>query len=103
MGVALAWSYAMRPTDAVIAVAIGIWLLACHRRLLVPAVASGLVAAGLWMLVTRVEYGALLQPCSSADRLGLHDAFGEALAANLVSPARGLLVYTTAVVALAVA
>jgi len=103
MGVALAWSYATRPTDALVAGALGVWLLACHRRLLVPAVAGGAIAAGLWLLVTHAEYGSWLQPYFAADRLELHDAFGEALLANLFSPARGLLVYSAAVVALGIA
>jgi hypothetical protein len=47
-----------------------------------------------WIAVTYSTYGSLLQPYNSANRLSAHGAFGEALAANLVSPARGLLVFS---------
>jgi hypothetical protein len=94
LGAASAAAYAVRPTNAVPAVVFGLWLAWRHSRL-VPAFVAGGVAVGLpWLAVNAAAYGHLLPPYHSARRLALHGEFGEAVAANLVSPSRGLLVFS---------
>lgn len=94
LGATLAAGYTVRPTNAVVAVALGAWLAVRHRRLVLPfAIGAGTVAAA-WVTVNLATYGVVLPPYHSARRLALHDRFAEAVAANLVSPARGLLVFS---------
>jgi hypothetical protein len=52
-----------------------------------------------WVALTYLAYGSVLQPYFGSDNLSLQPAFLEALAANLVSPARGLLVFSPIVLA----
>ena len=100
-GASLAAAFTVRPSDAIVIALVGIWLLGWHARSLLAYVAGGAAVAVPWFAVTRVEYGAWLQPYFSSNRLEIHPAYADALVGNLVSPARGLLVYTLAVVALA--
>lgn len=103
MGACLAGSYVMRPTNAVLVVAVGCWLVWRHRSKLLPFVGGGLAVGLGWVVATRVAYGTWLPPYFSGDRLELHAAYLEALAGNLVSPSRGILVYSPALVAPAAA
>ncbi|MDQ6798462.1 MAG: glycosyltransferase family 39 protein [Actinomycetota bacterium] len=103
LGAWLAASYVMRPTNAVLVATLGCWVLWRHRARLLSLIVGGLAVAVPWLAVTRSQYGTWLPPYFSGDRLRLHSAFLEALAGNLVSPSRGLLVYSPAIVALAVA
>ncbi len=96
-GAALMAAVAVRPTDGIALVAAG-GLLLWRRRRELPALISGvLVVAVPWLAVTYFYYGSLLQGYDSAGRLSLRSTFPEALATNLVSPARGLLVFSPVV------
>jgi hypothetical protein len=89
----LAFAFLVRPTAVVPLVLFGAAVAVRHRRWLVGwllGAASVLVPFALW---STAVYGALVPPYYRAGRLGLHGELGQALAANLVSPARGLLVY----------
>ncbi|MEQ8822406.1 MAG: hypothetical protein RLY93_19395 [Sumerlaeia bacterium] len=89
----LSWAFFMRPTYAVMAVAVAVYLLVKDRR------AFGVLAAvgAGWFVVfaaySKAVFGQwvpdyyLLLP-------GGNDAYFTALLANLLSPSRGLLVYT---------
>jgi hypothetical protein len=91
-GAALAFSFAVRPTNAIPAAALCIFFLASLGRRAWPLLAgAGAAGAGI-VLMNFSSYGMPLIPYYSG-KLGLHPAVLEALAGSLVSPNRGLLVY----------
>lgn len=95
----LAFGYLVRPTAA-IALAVFAAVVAVRHPRRLPAwlalAAAVLVPFALW---SHAVYGTWLPPYYAADRLALHDDLGQALAAHLISPARGLLVYSPWLVA----
>ena len=88
----LAWMYFVRPTYAVSILAITIYIALYHRRLL----AKYLLVGGLWLLgfvaYSWSHYHSLLPQYFMPKRLRL-GTLGTAVAGNLVSPSRGLLLY----------
>ena len=93
-GAAMAAAFAIRPTNA-IALAIAFVGLIWCRRDLVAAFVAGVIAVLLpWAGINRAFYGQFLQPYFSAGRLGHGTQLAEALLANMVSPARGLLIFS---------
>jgi hypothetical protein len=94
LGSLLAWAYFTRPTASIPIVVLGIFLLFNHRRCL-PGYVSALAAWGIgFVIFSWYHFGSLLPPyyVGATARLG-PDAFWEALAGNIISPARGLLVF----------
>ena len=96
-GLCLMSAVAVRPTNAVPLGVVALLLLWKARKALAGYVVGALVIAVPWVTITHAYYGTLLQPYDSANRLTLSSTFGEALAANLVSPARGLLIFSPVV------
>jgi hypothetical protein len=94
-------AYATRPTAAVFAVAV-VALLARRPRQLAWASTTGAVALAGFFLLNRSMWGSWVQPYYR-NRVGLSGTTFDALTANLVSPARGLLVWSPVVVLAAVA
>jgi hypothetical protein len=94
-GLALAGAVTMRPTNAV-ALLLGTILVLwkTSRRTSVVYVVGVLAVFVPWALVTLHYYGTLLQPYDRATKLGLPSTFFESVAAQLVSPSRGLLVFS---------
>lgn len=88
----LAWMYFVRPTYAVSILAITIYLALYHRWLLTRY----LIAGGLWFLgfvaYSWLHYHSLLPQYFLPTRLRL-GTIATALAGNLLSPSRGLLLY----------
>jgi hypothetical protein len=97
-GAALAVSYAARPTNATAGVVLSVYVAWRHRDLLLRYGAGALAVALPWLAVNLAAFDALLPPYYGGQRVGWHEHLGEALAANLVSPNRGLLVFTPIVV-----
>ncbi|MGH9036281.1 MAG: hypothetical protein ACRD0O_10995 [Acidimicrobiia bacterium] len=95
-------AYAVRPPTAVIAVALTGVVAVAHRRRLLPAVAATAVAGGAYVAVNMAAYQKLQLDYYDANRLTGSGTFFEALAGNLVSPQRGLLIWCP-IVLLAVA
>lgn len=94
IGAALAAAYVMRPTNLIPFAAFSLWVLFCHRRRFL-AYALGAAAVLVPFAVVNIRaWGSLLPPYYSGDRLGGNRDLLEALAGNLVSPARGLLVFS---------
>lgn len=93
----LAFGFIVRPTAALALAAFAGAILARHPRRFAGWIAVSvaiLVPFALWSHRTFDEW---LPPYYGAGRLTLHPAFGSALLANLVSPARGLFVYAPVV------
>ena len=93
----LAFAFVVRPTAAIPLVAVGAAVaVRWPRRLPAWLAAAGAVLVP-FVLWSRSAWGAWLPPYHAPGRLAVHDAYLEALAANLVSPARGLLVFAPVV------
>lgn len=93
-GFALGLSFLARPTNAVAIVAFAAYVLWRHPRQFLALALPGLaVGAGLLAYNLGV-YHQVLAPYYHPDRLVGEDTFWTALAGNLVSPSRGLLVYS---------
>jgi hypothetical protein len=94
-GAALAGAVTMRPTNA-IALALGtvlvLWKTTGRCRL---AYITGVFVVFIpWALITLHYYGNLLQPYDQTNKLGLPSTFFESLAAQLISPSRGLFIFS---------
>ncbi|HEX7185446.1 MAG TPA: hypothetical protein VF756_26725 [Thermoanaerobaculia bacterium] len=100
LGSLLAWSYFTRPTAIVPLIAVALWLAFRHRRSLPAFLAAcvfwmGLLTAWSWSL-----YQKLLPAYFQPGRLG-SEHFFEAIAGNLISPARGMLLFSPLVLFIA--
>ncbi|MEW6471863.1 MAG: hypothetical protein AB1679_06310 [Actinomycetota bacterium] len=86
-------AYAVRPTTAVIAVVFTVVVAISHRRRLPLMLAGGALGAAAYFAVNLATYQQLQPAYYSPGRLFDSDHFFEALAGNLISPQRGLLVW----------
>lgn len=94
LGLPLAAAYAVRPTNLVPLALFSAWVVARHRRHL-PAFLGGVAAVLVpFVAVNLSAWGTVVPPYYRPGRLGGNEAFVEALAGNLVSPARGLFVFS---------
>lgn len=92
----LSWMYFVRPTFAVHIFAISIYLIIFHRRLFLRYAATGALWLTGFLLYSWSHFGQLLPSYYRAGRLEF-DLFWVALAGNLISPSRGLLIYVPTV------
>jgi hypothetical protein len=88
----LSWLYFVRPTFAVHIFAISVYLFIFHRRLFLPYAITGAMWLAGFVIYSWIHFRQLLPSYYNANRLQL-ELFWEALAGNLISPARGLLIY----------
>jgi hypothetical protein len=88
----LSWMYFVRPTFAVHIFSISVYLLIYHRRLFLRYALTGAIWLAAFVVYSWTHFGQLLPNYYSASRLQF-GAFWVAMAGNLASPARGLLVY----------
>jgi hypothetical protein len=96
LGTIAAWLYFVRPNATVVIIAVTIYLLVKRRRALLP-----FLVAGIFWLVIFVGYswrvfGTVIPSYYKPGRLRL-DLLPVALAGNLISPSRGLLIYVPVV------
>jgi hypothetical protein len=94
LGLPLAAAYVVRPTNALPLVAFGLWTVVCRRRQALWFGAGAAAVLSLFVVVNLSTYGSLLPPYYAAQRLGNTPHLLEALAGNLVSPGRGLLLFS---------
>lgn len=91
-------AYASRPTAVIGMCALGIWFLVTFRRqwfTLVTGLAGLLTVAIPWVLVNVTTFGTLQPPYYNADRVGFAGTTVEAILGNLISPNRGLFVFSS--------
>lgn len=88
----LSWMYFVRPTFSVHIAAISVYLFIFHRRLFLRYAITGAAWLAGFVFYSWFHFGQLLPGYYHASRLQF-DSFWVALAGNLVSPSRGLLVY----------
>lgn len=92
--IALALAYIVRPTNSIPLVLLSITVVVRHREYALKYIAWGLCVGLPFCVYSLIVYGALLPPYYMPGRIGGHDDFWLALAANLISPARGLFIYS---------
>lgn len=100
-GASLGLAVLTRPTNALAVVLLGLYVLACRRRQLVPFVLGGLpcLALGLWYIAA---YGSPLGAYGYlAHEWAWSGSLGRGLLGHLVSPSRGLLVFSPVLVLVA--
>ncbi len=88
----LAWTYFVRPTNAVHIIAVTIYLFIYHRKVFIPYALTGAAWFAGFVFYSWHNYHQLLPSYYQSSRLNF-SVFWTALAGNLISPARGLLVY----------
>jgi len=97
-GIPVALSYAVRPTDALFVVVFTVYVAVRHRAHLWRYLLAALPVAAAFIAYNFSTYHAVLSPYYHSRLAGFYPAnwgkLGEALAGNLISPSRGLLVYT---------
>ena len=88
----LAWTYFVRPTNAVHILAVTIYLAVYHRQRFIPYALTGALWFAGFIAYSWHNYGQLLPTYYHSSRLNF-SLFWMALAGNLISPARGLFIY----------
>ncbi len=90
----LAYAYIIRPTNSIPIMLLSAYVLYKHRPYFVRYLLWSLPVAVPFMAYNLYVYGWILAPYYAPKRLGASDTFGEALIGLLISPARGLFIYT---------
>lgn len=93
-GLPVAFAYVVRPTNALMIVLFSAFVAFRHRRWLLAYVGWLVLVLAPFVLYNLSIYHAPLAPYYSLGRVGSGAHFVEALAGNLISPARGLFVYS---------
>jgi hypothetical protein len=92
-GIPLACAYIIRPTNSLSVLGLTAYVFVAHRKYVVRTLLLAALVALPFLLYNWGTYGALLSPYYMPGRIGSNARFLEALAGNLISPARGLLVF----------
>jgi hypothetical protein len=96
----LSWTYFTRPTSAIGIIAVTIYVCWRYRSAFLPYAAAGAAWFALFLYWSWSHFGAFFPEYYQAGRLDF-SVFGTALAGQLISPGRGLLVYVPALFFLA--
>lgn len=92
LGTLLAWTYFVRPTNAVAILVISVWVFLFQRQVLVRLVLTGTAWLALFVAYSWYHFHQLLPQYYLANRLAFKEAW-VALPGNLISPSRGLFVF----------
>jgi hypothetical protein len=88
----LSWMYFVRPSNSIFIAAISVYILLYYRPLLARYIITGALWLACFVFYSWQHFGRTLPNYYRANRLKF-DAFFVAFPGNLISPARGLLVY----------
>lgn len=94
MGLPLAFAFVVRPTNAAAIACFGAWVVWQRRKQVPLFVALAAAVAVVFLLANKAMFGSWLHPYYEPDQFGKGGRFFEALAGNMVSPARGLFVFS---------
>ncbi len=92
----LAWAYFVRPTNSLFIIGISLYLLCFHRAGFLRYALTGAAWFAGFAVYSWEHFGRVLPSYYAAARLGT-STLGEALAGNLISPSRGLLIFVPVV------
>ena len=93
-GFFLAFSYVIRPTNSIPVLFWSLYIFFRYRRYFLPYLMWATIVAVPFLLYNWNTYHGLLPPYYLPQRLGSDSHFAEALLGNLVSPGRGLFIYS---------
>jgi hypothetical protein len=88
----VAWTYCVRPTGAVAIVAVSVYVLWVHREDFIAYAVTLVVWLAAFVGYSWSVFGTVIPPYYMASRLQVHEIVLP-LAANLISPGRGLLAF----------
>jgi hypothetical protein len=93
-GIPLALSYFVRPTNSVSIALLTLYVFLEYRRYIPGYLLGAALVTAPFLWVNLRIYGSLQSPYFAPNRVGATQHFLEALAGNLISPSRGLLIYS---------
>ena len=93
----LAWSYIVRPTNSLAVIAVTVYMFLFCRAMLVRYLVAGAAWLGAFIAYSWYHFDQTLPDYYLASRLTFQ-SFWIALAGNLISPSRGLLVFVPIVI-----
>jgi hypothetical protein len=93
-GIPLALSYITRPTNSISILILTIFIFINYRKEFIPYLLFLLTVLGCFAIYNYSIYQALLPPYFAANRIFISPYFAEAFVGNLISPSRGLLIWS---------
>jgi hypothetical protein len=97
-GLPVALAYTVRPTDALFVVVFTLYVAVRHRRYLLWYLLAAAPVAAAFIAYNFSVYHAILSPYYRSDLIGFYPEnwtrMARAMAGNLISPSRGLLIFT---------
>ena len=93
----LAWSYFVRPTNSLAVVAVTAYIFFFYRPLCIRYIVAGMAWLVAFIAYSWFHFGHALPSYFLASRLDFH-SFWIALAGNLISPSRGLLIFVPVII-----
>jgi hypothetical protein len=93
----LAWSYFVRPTNSLAVMAVTAYMFFFCRTLFIRYLGTGIAWLAAFITYSWFHFGHALPSYFLASRLDFH-SFWIALAANLLSPSRGLLIFVPVII-----
>lgn len=94
VGIPIAFSYVVRPTNSLSIIAISVFIFIKYRQYFLPFVVWGLTIGIPFLMYNLSIYRQILSPYYQPSRLASSPYFLEALLGNLISPSRGLFIFT---------
>lgn len=93
VGTLVAFSYLIRPSNSISVIVFAGYVFICHRRQFVKFLIGAAVIGVPFVLSNLSIYHALLSPYYTSQKMGI-DRFPQAFIGYLISPTRGLLIYS---------
>jgi hypothetical protein len=90
----LAFAFVIRPTAAIPIAVLSAYVLIRHREWFIRFTLYGIAVAIPWVAYNVHQFGAVLPAYYLPDRVATSSTIGEAMLGNLISPARGMFVYS---------
>jgi hypothetical protein len=94
VGFPLAFSYLIRPTNSIAVALLSLYVIMYYRRFILGYLISACIVLIPFVIFNVVIYHSVLSPYYFPSKLGSNPHFIEALLGNLVSPARGLFIFS---------
>ncbi len=99
-GLTVAIAYIIRPSNSLAVLFVSLYILIFHTKYLFRYLATSVPIALLFFAYNYSVLDAPFHPYYIASRLGITPTFVEALAGNIISPARGLFIFSPFLIAL---